>query len=151
MHSGHSIDARDPVEQQRLKCIHVLDHDLELIISILAGDQQAFEHLRQRLNRLLEVPEALRRMLIHRNMDQSHQRIAKRLGIDQRTIPREDPGFFQRPYTAQTGRRRKPNAVGQILITDACVLLQRAQDHAIVSIKFHQIAPNQIYQQQNST
>jgi hypothetical protein len=46
MDAGHPGDARNAVKQEFLVGVHVPDHDLELVVGILAGDQQAFEQFR---------------------------------------------------------------------------------------------------------
>ena len=59
------LDARDPVQQQRLVGLHVTDDDFQLVIGVLAGDQQALEHLRQCRDLLLEVGETFRGVAVH--------------------------------------------------------------------------------------
>ena len=39
MHAGHAGNARDAVEQQFLKGVHVGHDDLELVVGLLPGDQ----------------------------------------------------------------------------------------------------------------
>ena len=103
MHASHPLDAGDFVEQQILVSIHVTDDNLQLVIRLLAGDQQALQHFRNLRDRRFEVGEALRRMLVHRNANQRHQGQAKFFGIKPGTITRNNSGLFQRTHPAQTG------------------------------------------------
>ena len=65
MHTGNPLNAGDPIEQQFLKGVHVLDENLDLIISVLPGDEQAFEHFGAFPDFLFKVLEALGRVLVH--------------------------------------------------------------------------------------
>jgi hypothetical protein len=121
VHAGDALDARDLVEQQILVGVHVPDHHLQLVIRLLAGDQQAFEISGISAMARLQIGEALRRVLVHRNADQRHQRQAQFFGIEHGAIAGDQAGLFQRAHPAQAGRRRQADAVGQILIADAAI------------------------------
>ena len=74
MDAGHAGNARDAVEQQVLIGVHVAYDNLELIIGVLPGNQQTFQDFRIFADLRLEVGEAFRGVLVHRDMDQGHQR-----------------------------------------------------------------------------
>lgn len=59
MHAGHTLYARNAIEQELLVSVHIPDDNLDLVIRVLTGNQQAFEHLRYLADILLEVFEAL--------------------------------------------------------------------------------------------
>jgi hypothetical protein len=59
MYAGHARDAGEAVEEQFLVGVHVLDHHLELVVGVLAGDQQAFEQLGDFGDGGVEAGEAL--------------------------------------------------------------------------------------------
>ena len=46
MHTGHAGNARNSVEQQFLVGVHVAHHNLQLVIGVLPGNQQALQHFR---------------------------------------------------------------------------------------------------------
>ena len=73
MHAGDAGDARDAVEQQFLEGIHVGDDDLDLVVGFLSGDQQAFENFRYAGDLAVEILETLRRVGVHRDVDERHQ------------------------------------------------------------------------------
>ncbi len=81
--------------------------------------------------------EAVGRVAIHRDVDQRHQRQAELARIEQGAVTGDDAGLLQRTHAAQTGRRRQADAVGQILIADAAVVLEYLENLAVVAVKFH--------------
>jgi hypothetical protein len=80
------------------------------------------------------------RVLVHRNVDQRHQRQAERFRVQQRPVAGDQPGFFERAHPAQAGRRRQADAVGEFLIADAALLLQDLQNLPVKAIELHAIA-----------
>src|SRR5574343_1146745 len=103
VHAGDALNPRDLVEQQVLIGIHVADNHLQLVIGLLAGDEQAFQHLRNIIDRRLQVGETLRRMLVHRDTDQCHQAQAEFFRIEQRPVAGDQPALLQRPDPTQAG------------------------------------------------
>jgi hypothetical protein len=61
-------------------------------------------------------------------------------GVEQRAVAGDQPGFFERAHPAQAGRWRQADAVGQILVADAAVLLQHLQNLPVVAIELHDIS-----------
>ena len=72
MHTGNAFDAGYFVQQQVLVTIHITDNDFELVVRRLAGDQQALDNFRDVADQTLKVGKTLRRVLVHRDMDQRH-------------------------------------------------------------------------------
>ena len=103
MYAGDALNAGDFVQQQILVSIHVANDNLQLVIRLLAGDQQALQHFRNLRDSRLKVGEALRRMLVHRDANERHQGQAKFFGIKPGTITRNNSGLFQRTHPAQAG------------------------------------------------
>ena len=134
VYAGHALDAGDLVEQQILIGIHVADDDLQLVIGLLTGDQQAFEHFRDAGDAGFQIGETFRRVDIHRDANQRHQRETELAGVEKCAVADDQAGFFQRPYPAQAGRRRQADAVGQILVADPAVLLQNSEDLPVVAV-----------------
>ena len=66
-------DAGDPVEEEFLVSIHVVDHHLELVIGLLAGDEQALQYLRDFGDVCFEIGEAFRSVQVHGYADEGHQ------------------------------------------------------------------------------
>ncbi len=134
MHPGHAGNARDLVQQELLVIVHIAHHHLELVVRLLAGDEQAFQHLGNVGNGRFQAGEAFRRMLIHRDADQGHQAQAQFPGVQHGPVAGDDAGFFQRPHPAQAGRRRQADALGQVLIADAPVRLQDGKNFPVVAV-----------------
>ena len=134
MNTGHALDAGDLVEQQVLIRIHVTDDHLQLVIGLLASDQQAFEHFRNFHDARLELGETFRSVQIHRDSDQGHQCQAEFPGIKKRPVADDQSGFLERAYPAQAGGGRQANTVGQILIADPPFLLQDGENLPVVTV-----------------
>ena len=49
----------------------------------------------------------------------------------------DDAGFFERAQATKTGRRRKADTVGEILVTDAAILLEVAKYLAVEAVDVH--------------
>ena len=74
--------------------VHIAHYDLELVIGILAGNQQAFQHFGQHCNRRLKIGETLGRVLVHGNVDQRHQRQSQLARVKQGPVGHDQPRFF---------------------------------------------------------
>ena len=86
-------------------------------------------------------------MRIHGDVDQCNERIPQGLFVDQGAIVADDAGVFERADTAKAGRRRQPDAVGEILVADASFLLQYLQDRTVIAVDFHKyLAPLECWQ-----
>jgi hypothetical protein len=140
MHATHPLDAGDLVEQQLLVGVHIPHDHLELVVRLLAGDQQAFQHLRQGGDAGFEVFEALRGVAVHGDIDEGHQGEAQFLGIHHCAVTGDDARLFQGLDPAQAGRGGEADAVGQLLIAQAALLLQDFQNALIVAIHSCSIA-----------
>ena len=103
MNAGDAGDAGDFVEQQILIGLHVADHDFELVVGLLAGDEQAFQNFGNFLNGGFQVGEAFRSVLIHRNANQRHEGEAQFFGVEQCAVAGNQPGFLQYPNPTQAG------------------------------------------------
>ena len=140
MHPGDALNACERVEQQRLVVVHVAHHHLELVVGVLAGDQQALQHLGQQPDGRLKIFETLRCVAIHGDIDQRHQAQAQLPGVQQSPVAADQTRLFKRPHPAQAGRGRQANAVGQVLVGDAALLLQYFQYVPVVAVQFHRSA-----------
>src|SRR6185369_3336032 len=145
VHAGHPLDAGDLVEQQVLVGVHVADDDLQLVVRLLAGDQQAFEDFRNFRNAGFQIGEAFRRVLVHRDADQRHQRQAELFGIEQGAVAGDQARLLQRPYPTQAGGGRKTDTVSQFLVADPSILLQDRKNLPVVAIKFHKLLNSSSY------
>lgn len=72
MRAGDPFDAIYHMQQQMLIVIHILDQYFELKISRLSGNNQALNHIGKGTDMAFKIIKALRRMLIHRNVQQHH-------------------------------------------------------------------------------
>ncbi len=111
--------------------IHVGQHDLEQIVGFLACDQIAGLHLGARAHLLLEVGEALGRVAVHGDLNDRSERQADLAAIHQRDAPRDHVLILERLHTARAGRRREPDALGQLEVRQRPIDLQRLQDAPI--------------------
>ena len=123
MHAGDALDAVDAVEQEFLESFHVADDDLELIVRILAGNQQALHHFRHLADFGFEAFEALRRVGVHGDVDQRGECVTQSLFVEQGAVALNDAALFQGANPSQAGRGREANAVGQVLVAEAAFLL----------------------------
>lgn len=137
MHPGDARNAGDAVQQQFLVAVHVAHHSLELVVGILAGDEQAFDDFRDVLDFLLEVLETFRGVAVHGNVDQGHQAQAQLAGVQQGAVAEDQAGLLQRLDPAQAGGGREANTLGQVLVADAAIFLQELEDLAVVAVEFH--------------
>ena len=103
MHTGYALDSGNSVEQQLLECIHVFDRHLHLIVSGLTGDQEALHDFRDIADLRIEIFKALRRMLVHGNVNQGEQRQAQRFRIDMGAISGNQARFFHGLNPPQAG------------------------------------------------
>ena len=84
--------------------------------------------------------EALRRVLVHGDVDEGQQGEPQGLGVHQGPVAGDDAGFLQLADPAQAGGGGEADAVGQILIADAAILLEHLEDLVVVAVEFHGIA-----------
>jgi len=139
MDAGNTGDAGDAIQQELLVGVHVLDHDLELVVGVLPGDQQAFEEFRDLGDGGIETGEALGRVAVHRDVDQRHQRQTELPGVEQCAVTGDQPRFLERAYPAQAGRWRQADAVGEVLVADSAIVLKDTQNLPVVAVELHDL------------
>ena len=80
--------------------VHVAHGHFDLVVRVLAGDEQAFQHLGQHRDAGLKVGKALRRVAVHGDMDERDEGEAEFFGVQQRAVADDEAGFFQRANSA---------------------------------------------------
>src|SRR5262249_17554318 len=89
-----------------------------------AGQHPAFPHQRLCAHEFFECNEIGFRLAREMHHREDRDLVAKLFLIQQRAIPLDVPGLFQRADPTQTGRRRNADAACQFDIGDAAVCLQ---------------------------
>src|SRR3990167_2112331 len=135
--AGHTLNAGELVEQQGLVVVHVTYRHLDLVVRVLPGDEQAFQHFRQHGDTGFKVGKALGGVAVHGNVNNGQQREAELFGVQQGAVADDEARFFECTHAAQAGRGGESDAIGQVLVVDAAVGLQDVQNLLVVAVQFH--------------
>src|SRR5690606_8187150 len=133
-YAGHTLDPRQGAQQELLIMIHVLHHHAQLVIGIHSGQQAAVEHIRALADGVLEVGKTVGSMPVHADHDKGRERQAKLVRVKQSHLAQDVAGFLQLLDPSRAGRWRQADAVGQLLIADGSVFLQRRKDFQVVAV-----------------
>ncbi|MOA24373.1 hypothetical protein D3C78_1450470 [compost metagenome] len=106
-----------------------------MIVGIHPGHQAAFEHLGQGADGRFEILETLRRVTVHADQYVSGQAQAEHLAVEQGDLAGNVAVVFQLLDPPRARRRRQADALGQLLVGDACVALQFRQNTQVVTVE----------------
>jgi hypothetical protein len=106
------------------------DEDAQLVVR-LAGHEVAVHDLGKLGDRAFESREVGIVLLIEADAHEGVDRQAHGFGLHQRDIAGYDPALLQRAYPAQAWAGAEANILAELLVGEAAVVLEPAQDIAV--------------------
>ena len=119
-----------------LEVRHVRHHQPQQVV-MLPGHEIALHDLRHLAHRALEGLESRLALAIQGDAHEHIHREARLVLIDQRGVALDESAFLERAHAPQAGRFGQTHLPREQCVGDAGVLLQQAQNGAIVAVELH--------------
>src|SRR3546814_10776656 len=100
-----------------------------------AGHQVALQHLGIGADLGLEAVEVVLLLALQLDRDEHRDRQADGILVQEGDVARDHARVLELPHPPEAGRRREPDALGQLHVGQASVVLQRGEDLAVAGVQ----------------